>query len=310
MKNKLLIPCLMLLCLLIVSACSKKNNPLPVIKPVAKAPADTTITLPVNTLTLTGTGTDASGTIVGYLWSQISGPAEATIVNEGSASATIKSMVAGKYLFQFAVTDNKGLTGIDSVYVTVNAPKQVTLTLAPANNATESNVGIWNGSDWSNHTSIEQPLSAWTKDGYPTTIRELLKFDLSSIPATATILKADLYLYSDTIPLNGDLIHANYGADNSVLVQQVASSWDATTVTWFNQPSGLTANQVIIPNTTQSFLNVDVDVKAIIAAMVNTNTNYGFKLTLQNEVIYTSRIFCSSYYSDASRHPKIVITYE
>ena len=149
-----------------------------------------------------------------------------------------------------------------------------------------------------------------TIQGVPVVVRNLLKFDLSSIPTTATILKADLYLYSDTIPLNGDLIHANYGADNSVLVQQVASSWDATTVTWFNQPGGLTANQVIIPSTTQSFLNVDVDVKAIVAAMVSTNTNYRFKLSIQNEVEYTSRIFCSSYYSDASRHPKIVITYQ
>jgi len=321
MKNKLFIPYTVFICMLIITGCNKKNNPTPTptptptpnIKPVAKAPADTAITLPVNSLTLTGTGTDKSGTIVGYLWSQISGPAEASITNEGSASATIKSMVAGKYLFQFAVTDNKGLTGIDSVYVTVNPAKVVTpttLTLAPANNPTEFCLGVWNGNDWSNGTSIEEPLSAWTKDGNPTTLRDLLKFDLSSIPATATIIKADLYLYSDTIPKNGDLVNANSGTDNSVLVQQVASSWDPATLNWFNQPAGLTANQVIVPSTTLSFLNVDINVQALVGSMVSSGANYGFKLSLQNEVIYTSRIFCSSYYSDASRHPRLVITYK
>jgi len=43
--------------------------------------------------------------------------------------------------------------------------------------------------------------------------------------------------------------------------------------------------------------------------MVSNGANYGFKLQLANEVEYTSRIFCSSYYSDATRHPKLVVQY-
>lgn len=312
MSNKRYLFCLIILGLFIISGCSKKNNPIPTppVKPIAKAPADTTITLPTSSVVLKGTGSDNSGTIVGYLWSQVSGPSEATIVNEGSATATVKGLVSGKYLFQFAVTDNKGLTGVDTVFVTVNAPTQVTLNLSPANNPGESALGIWDGNDWTNVTSVEEPLSAWTKNGSPTTLRALLKFDLSSIPATATILKADLYLYSDTIPLNGDLVHANYGTDNSVLVQQVSADWSTSTLTWFNQPAGLTANQVTIPSTTQSFLNLDVNVLGLIAPMVKNGANYGFKLQLKNEVEYTSRIFCSSYYSDATRHPRLVVVYE
>jgi len=256
---------LLLFPLIIISACQKKNNPTPSpVKPVAKAPGDTTITLPVSSITFTGHGTDATGTIVGYLWSQVSGPAEAIIVNDGSATASFTSLVAGTYVFQFSVTDNKGLTGVATFSVTVMPAQIVTLTLQPANNPGESEVAVWNGNDWTNHTSVEEPLSAWTKDADPTIIRGLIKFDLSSIPSNATIVEADLQLYSDTIPLNGDLVHANYGTDNSVLIQQVASSWDASSVTWFNQPAGLTANQVIIPTTTLSFLNVDVDVKGLI----------------------------------------------
>lgn len=317
MKNTPPICASILLMLLIISGCNKKNNPKPqpqpqpVVKPIAKAPADTTITLPNNSVTLTGSGTTGSGTIVGYLWSQISGPAEASITNEASTTATMKSLIAGKYLFQFAVIDDKGLTGLDSVYVTVKQSSIITLSLSPSNNPTEfPSVGLWGSQDWSDGTSVEEPLSAWTKDGTATTVRALIKFDLSSIPSNATILSADLRLYSDTIPLNGDLQHANAGADNSVVVQQVAATWDHGTLNWFSQPAGLTANQVVIPNTTLPFLNVDVDVKNMVGSMVSTNANYGFKLSLVNEVEYTSRIFCSSYYPDASRHPKLTITYQ
>jgi len=277
--------------------------------PVAKAPKDTTITLPLNSVTLTGSGTDATGHIIGYLWSQVSGPSEASIHNESAATATLSGFVAGTYTFQFEVIDNNGLTGLANFTVIVKPSQTLTLTLQPANNPGEFCLGIWNGADWSNGTSIEEPLSAWTKNSDPTVLRDLLKFDLSTIPANATIVKADLQLYSNTIPLNGDLVHANSGTDNSILIQQVATSWDPATLNWFNQPTGLTANQVIVPSTTQPFLNVDVDVKALIASMVSSGANYGFKLQLKNEVEYTSRIFCSSYYSDATRHPKLVVQY-
>src|SRR4029077_19363474 len=44
------------------------------IPPVANAGTDQTITLPINTVTLTGTGTDADGTVASYQWTKISGP--------------------------------------------------------------------------------------------------------------------------------------------------------------------------------------------------------------------------------------------
>lgn len=308
MNNKIYILITSVVLFLVINGCNK-NNPVPTIKPVAKAPADTTITLPVNKLTVSGSGTDDSGTIAGYLWSQVSGPNEAAFVNEASRTATIQGLIAGKYVFQFEVTDNKGLTGLATFSITVNPAKQITLSLAPANNPTEVALAVLSAQDATNPTSIEEPLAAWTIGGIPFYVRDVLKFDLSSIPTNATIVKADLYLYSDTIPKNGDLVHANYGADNSFLVQQVAAGWSSP-LNWSNQPQGLTANQVIVPSTTQPFLNVDINVAGLVSAMVNGNANYGFKLSLQNETIYTSRIFCSSFYSDASRHPRLVITYE
>jgi len=184
-----------------------------------------------------------------------------------------------------------------------------TIVLSPSNNPYEFGLGLYNGKDWSNATSIEEPLAAWTIGGIPVTLRDIVKFDLSSIPANATIGKADLFLFSDTIPQNGNLVDANFGNNNAFVVQQVAKAWDPPTLTWFNQPQGLTDNQVIIPSTKSPFLTADVNVKNIVTSMLANNTNYGFRLMLQNEVIYTSRIFCSSYYADSTRHPRLVIGY-
>jgi len=189
-------------------------------------------------------------------------------------------------------------------------PETKKIVLAPINNPYETNVAIYNGADASNHVSPEEPLCAWTIGGLPITVRNLLKFDISKIPSTDSVLSARLILYADTIPLNGDLVHANYGTDNSIVIQQVAEPWNTPTVTWFNQPGALSANQVTIPNTFQPFGNLDIDVKAMVSAMVSSGKNYGFKLSLRNEVIYTSRIFCSSYYPDTSRRPKLMITYK
>jgi hypothetical protein len=307
--------------LVMFSACQKSNVKPATSKPaitgklLAVAQADTAITLPQDSLVLRGKAENATGPIAGYLWSQISGPNEAHIIDESSPAAKARGLIQGRYSFQFMVIQQNGLTAIDSVIVTVNPPSintspAQTLTLSPTNNPYETNIGILGSQDLSNHVSIEEPLSAWTIQGVPVVVRNLLKFDLSSIPANSTIVSADLIMYSDTIPMNGDLIHANFGNDNSVLVQQVATSWDPTNVGWYNQPVAFTANQVVIPSTTQPFLNVDVNVKDMVSSMVSTNSNFGFKLSLVNEVQYTSRIFCSSYYPDASRHPKLIVKYQ
>src|SRR6476661_8891420 len=49
--------------------------------PTVNAGADQTITLPTNSVTVTGTATDADGSIASYQWSQVSGPSTATIAN-------------------------------------------------------------------------------------------------------------------------------------------------------------------------------------------------------------------------------------
>ena len=89
--------------------------------PTANAGADQSITLPTNTVSLSGSGTDPDGTISSYSWTKISGPAAGTITNATSAATTVTGLVQGVYQFQLKVTDNNGATALDTVQITVNA---------------------------------------------------------------------------------------------------------------------------------------------------------------------------------------------
>ena len=59
------------------------------IPPTANAGADQLITLPTNTVSLNGSGTDADGTITAYAWTKISGPASGNITNATSANTSV-----------------------------------------------------------------------------------------------------------------------------------------------------------------------------------------------------------------------------
>ncbi|MBK7290759.1 MAG: hypothetical protein IPI78_11385 [Chitinophagaceae bacterium] len=118
--------------------------------PTANAGSDKTITLPTNTVTITGSGIDPDGTISGYQWTKLTGPATYTITTPTQAQTAINNLVQGVYTFELRVTDNQGATGKDTVQVTVNAANQSptanagsdkTITL-PTNTVTITGSGI------------------------------------------------------------------------------------------------------------------------------------------------------------------------
>jgi hypothetical protein len=88
--------------------------------PVADAGPDKVITLPANTVTLTGSGTDADGTIASYNWSFVSGPSGAVITTPLEPVAEITNLMQGVYIFRLTVTDNAGVSASDDVQVNVN----------------------------------------------------------------------------------------------------------------------------------------------------------------------------------------------
>jgi lysophospholipase L1-like esterase len=110
-------------------------NPPPQVNlpPVAKAGVDTILRLPTDSVTLRGCNSfDPESARLKYKWRKISGPASLQIIVDTVCSPKVKSMIAGTYIFELTVTDTAGLTGKDSVSVTLNSllttswPAQVT----------------------------------------------------------------------------------------------------------------------------------------------------------------------------------------
>lgn len=93
--------------------------------PTANAGADRTITLPTNSTTFFGSGTDTDGTISSYSWIQILGPSTASLTGETTATLLAGTLIEGTYEFQLTVTDNKGATATDNVIVIVNSAANI-----------------------------------------------------------------------------------------------------------------------------------------------------------------------------------------
>jgi len=106
------------------------------IPPTANAGSNQTITLPINIVTLTGSGNDPDGNIIAYTWSKISGPAAGTISNPGNANTAVTGLVQGVYIFELKVTDDGGAIGRDSIQVTVNAAPNIPPTANAGSNQT------------------------------------------------------------------------------------------------------------------------------------------------------------------------------
>ncbi|WP_276484841.1 PKD domain-containing protein [Paraflavitalea pollutisoli] len=86
-----------------------------------------TITLPTNSLTLDGTASydPYGGSIYGWRWIKLSGPAAGTVTNTGVSVTTATGLVAGNYVFQ--------LTTWNSLWVPQSATKIVTVLKATGN---------------------------------------------------------------------------------------------------------------------------------------------------------------------------------
>lgn len=97
------------------------NAPVGNVPPVANAGTDKTLTLPTNSVAMTGGGTDSDGSVVSYSWTKISGPTSFSFSSTSIATPTVSNLVAGTYVFQLTVTDNNGATHSDQVTVTVSA---------------------------------------------------------------------------------------------------------------------------------------------------------------------------------------------
>ncbi|HKR03163.1 MAG TPA: DNRLRE domain-containing protein [Bacteroidia bacterium] len=151
---------------------------------------------------------------------------------------------------------------------------------------------------------------AWTNNGDNSNVRSLIQFDLSAIPAGATITDARLSLYNNPTSDEGGHFTSFFNPNTSVL-QRITSSWDELTVTWNTQPTVSNLNKVTLSATTSSHQNfLNIDVRALVADMLlHPTTSFGFRLKLTTEKKFRKLIFASSDHATASIRPKLVVTY-
>jgi hypothetical protein len=180
------------------------------------------------------------------------------------------------------------------------------VTLKPANNPYEGHISDFVSNAWY-YGADQLPIATWTSGGTPGSIRVLLRFDYTTLPAGAIIDSARLYLYADPTPLNGNLVDAHFGPANAFSIQRITSNWALpTTFSWNNPPVVATANQVTIPQSTSSFQDCVADVTQLVKDQV-ANGNNGFMMKLVAENYYNSRQYISSKNTDVAKHPRLVI---
>ena len=87
--------------------------------PNAHAGPNITISMPTNSASIEGKGTDKDDGIDSYKWSQVSGPTEAQMTDPEKPTVEISNLQVGRYVFELQVTDKTGDSDDDRVVVTV-----------------------------------------------------------------------------------------------------------------------------------------------------------------------------------------------
>lgn len=182
------------------------------------------------------------------------------------------------------------------------------IVLRPQNNPNE--VYIHSLTPNSSTSGVNQlTIAAWTSGGIYYW-RTFLKFDISSLPPNVIIEDARLSLFAVPNPAQGNGVDAHYGSSNACYIQRVTSNWATNTITWNNQPTTTTVNQVAIPQSTSSFENnIGLNVTDLMKDIL-LNNNYGFCIRLQSENIYNVRQYASSFNPSENIRPILIIKYK
>lgn len=89
-------------------------------RPIASAGIDQSVTLPLDSVVVDGSASsDSDGSISSFLWRNITSMSS-NIVSTNMSKTTIRALLAGVYQFELIVTDDKGLSAVDTVQIHVN----------------------------------------------------------------------------------------------------------------------------------------------------------------------------------------------
>ena len=114
MIPKTLFFALLSVCLIVATSCEKSSSSLPP-APTVNAGLSQAVTLPVDSVKLSGSASDPLYAITGYIWSEISGPNTPVIADNGAAITMVHGLIPGTYIFQLMAVDAKGEIGVDTM---------------------------------------------------------------------------------------------------------------------------------------------------------------------------------------------------
>jgi alpha-tubulin suppressor-like RCC1 family protein len=165
-----------------------------VMSPIVDAGANQTITLPNNTVTLSGSATDDGlpNSTLTYSWVKYSGPAAATgtvtFSNPTSKNTTATFSAAGTYHLHLTANDGQ-YSGMDRVTIVVNAS---TSNVPPTSNAGPDLSLTWPNSATLNGTvSADAVTTTWSKVSGPGTVTFA---NASAVDTTASFSVAGTYV--------------------------------------------------------------------------------------------------------------------
>ena len=282
----------------------------------------TTTVTPVTTTTYTLTATNTAGSVtasititVGLAYGSIdinSTPTGAKVYLDGVDTGSVTPYVIthvdvgihtiklDKHLYNIQEDTNVSVNAGETTYLnwSLTYASQQTITLQPGSEGIDStvetafpdsNYGTW-------------PMAA-VGNSASTILRTYIKFDLSSIPANARVVDADLKLYQFSTIGSVNFTIGLYG---------VTGGWDESTITWNLQPTSSTnaeiTNNINAGATTWESWDIDTLVQSWLDGTI---TNYGMVLKDTDEASVDTRVYfyTSDYTTDATKRPKLEIDY-
>ena len=197
--------------------------------------------------------------------------------------------------------------------ISLSISAQTTVVLRPnAASGKDSEVSDYSANIGSNYGDVGVFASyVWTNGAVTFREKSLVQFDLSSIPANATITSAslDLYCNNPTTTFIGNPATPMNGTNNASYVRRITQAWDEHTVTWNNQPTVSTTNEIILPTSDSVNQNyVGVDVKQLVQDMIAFGNN-GFLIEPVATSPSNSMEFKSSDNADSVHRPQLSVCY-
>jgi hypothetical protein len=247
--------------------------------PISNAGTNQTITLPVNSVSLSGSGSDADGTISSYLWTKISGPSTFNIVNPSSPVTDVSGLVEGVYKFQLTVTDNKGNVSTGTVQVTVNSG--IATTVSNTNIAPKANAG--------NDTTILAPSDSVTLNGSGTDLDGSIVGYLwkqISGPSSAT------FSSNNTATTDvSKLVEGTYEFELTVMDDKGLSGKDTVNVTVALGRLAPDPNYVkIYPNPVSDLATIEINTGKVNADLVILVTDMSGKSIFRKEIVTSTSV--------------------